>query len=274
MNEICYICGKEILKDDVKNSDHVFPKQFIKRKHPKSNGFDYLGILPTHKYCNSKFGDSNSGTESMVKKALKLIHVLFNSNSHILLEHKQNSNIKVLALNFEYLKDFSNKDFKFFQFTDVRNIDYDTFTSLESLNAQKSVKPFDKPTNICLSVLAKSAAAILIKRKSIKIPKKWLIAAYPGFIENIDNNFEVLFGKTKPLETGIKYWLKTINSENYLFVYKFESIIVFFHFAFDSGLLINKILPEIFKDKDIVFFSGSNLLKLINYQWSENFLEV
>jgi len=273
MSEICYLCGKEILKDDIKNNDHVFPKQFIKRKHPKSKGFDYLGILPTHKDCNSKFGDSNSGAESMVKKSLKLIHVLFNPNSHIVRQYKKNSNIKVFALNSEYLKNFSSKDFKFFQFTDVRNIDYDNFTSPGFLNAQKSVKPFDKSTNVCLSVLAKSAAAILIKRESINIPNKWIIAAYPGFIEYTDINFDRLLGKTKPLETGIKYWLKPISPKNYLFVYKFESIIVFFHFAFDSDLNLKKILPDIFVDKDIVIFKGKNLLEMINYPWSEHFLD-
>jgi len=274
MNEICYLCGKEIQSYDTKNKDHVFPKQFVTRKHPKEKGFDYFGILPVHKECNSKFGDPTSATESMVKKSLKLINVLFNPESHIVRIHRENPNIKVLAINSEYLEDFSNKDLEFFKISDVRNINYNTLTSLEFLNNQKSVKPFDKSTDVCLSVLAKSAAAILIKRNSVKIPQNWTIAAYPGFTQDIDSDFVKILGETKPLEKGIKFWSKLINSDNYICIFKFETIVVFFHYAFDSGLYIKKVLPDIFKGKDIVVFSGNNLLDLVNYKWSENFLNI
>lgn len=75
------------------NKDHVFPKQFIKRKHPKAKGFSYQGVLPTHQKCNNKFGESKSDSESMVKKALKLINVLLNDDSHIIRQHKENPEI-------------------------------------------------------------------------------------------------------------------------------------------------------------------------------------
>lgn len=274
MNTTCYLCGKIILESDSKNKDHVFPQQFINRKHPKSKGFDYLGILPTHQRCNSQFGDSKSDSESMVKKSLKLISVLFNPNSHIIREHKENPNLKVLGINSDFLTDFSRKDLQFFQITDVRNIDYKILSSVEFLHSQKSVKPFDKSSNVCLSVLAKSAAAILIKKESISIPSNWIIVAYPGFIQNIEIDFDSFLGDTKPLEEGIKFWSKSIDPDNYICVFKFESIIIFFHYAFDLGLHIGEVLPEHFKGENIVVFKGNNLLDLIGYEWSNNFLDL
>ncbi len=272
MNSICYLCGKKILDSELKNKDHVFPQQFINRKHPKTKGFDYMGVLPTHKKCNSKFGESKSDSESIVKISLKLINVLFNSDSHIIRQHKKKPEINILAINAEYLKDFSNKVLEFFKIRDVRNIEYNKLRSIEFLQNQNPIKPFDKSVDICLSVLAKSASAILIQKFSISIPSHWIITAYPGYCKEIDIDFDSQFGATKPLEDGIKFWAKDLNLVNYICVYKFESIVVFFHFSLDSGQILDQVLPKIFDNKDILIYRSENLLNLIGYNWSQNFL--
>ncbi len=105
--EICYLCSKEITSTDEKNKDHVISKQFIKRNQPIAKGFDYGSFLPTHKFCNRKFGDADSNSEAICQKALILIDIIQNPNKSFKMEHRNNSELKILAINGNQLKDFS-----------------------------------------------------------------------------------------------------------------------------------------------------------------------
>lgn len=98
------------------SNDHVVPKQFIKRKQPKVKGFDYAGVLPTHQKCNNHFG-----AEKMCQKSLELINALYNPGCCLTHQHKDNPSIKILTINSEYLKQFTESDLRFFKFIDARN---------------------------------------------------------------------------------------------------------------------------------------------------------
>lgn len=78
----------------------------------------------------------------------------------------------------------------------MRNIAYNRLQSVKFLQDQKPIKPFDKSVDVCLSVLAKSAAAILIKKFSISTTSNWIITAYPGFCKEININLDSLLGYT------------------------------------------------------------------------------
>jgi hypothetical protein len=118
MTKICYLCGEEI-KEVIISNDHIIPRQLITRTQPKAKGFDYGGTLPTHEKCNNQFGP-----ETYSVKALKLISVLHDEENCIFW-----SPHKFMAINSECLKEFTQRDLKFFKFIDVRGNSIVDFSS-------------------------------------------------------------------------------------------------------------------------------------------------
>ena len=63
---VCYLCGESV-DDGVGSGDHVIPRALLGDKPPKVNGFNYGGRVRAHLECNNRFGD-----ETHVRKALQL----------------------------------------------------------------------------------------------------------------------------------------------------------------------------------------------------------
>ena len=259
MSKICYLCGLPILGDN--SGDHVVPKQFIKREQPKAKGFDYAGKLPSHETCNNQFGP-----EKYCQKALSLIPLLHDVK---FLTHRDNPNIKILTIDSNCLTGFSLDELRFFKFIDVQNKDISEWSKESFFNDKPKTNVLEHALFVSLSVLAKSAAALLISRKLHYIPSNWRIIVSPWFDKGSILDFDELTGHTKPFEIGVKVWPKQANNGNWWMIYKAFEIVVFMFFWF-SGIPsdIEEIKP--FQSEARCFeFQSSQLIDLVNYDWKQ-----
>lgn len=122
MVDVCYLCGKPLLRGQVRSDDHVVPATLIARTQPKVKGFDYGGYLPTHETCNNHFGN-----ETYVSKALDLLRILHGLHIGGPLQHTQQPNISILPLNASQLSHFTTRDLQFFKIYDARQSDAASF---------------------------------------------------------------------------------------------------------------------------------------------------
>jgi hypothetical protein len=261
MAQTCYLCGLPI--DSTSESrDHAVPKVLIARKQPKVKGFDYGGVLPTHSECNNQFGP-----EAYCAKALDLLAALYDENCASAYQHKDDPSIQVMALKSECLESFTRRDLQFFKFIDVRGKDISEISDLSFFPGKPKTNPWRDSLFIALAVLTKSAAALLVSRSLRGLPSRWRVLAIPysGATEAFD--IDDLLGDTKPFNIGVKVWIRPFDSSNWFVLYRAQSILVFFLFAFSSSDTIWNGMIERFPDAGCLSFSGSRLIELIGYQW-------
>lgn len=270
-NTLCYLCGKPLGNQKV-NEDHVVQKLFMKRSQPKAKGFDYAGVLLTHEDCNNKFGGSGGRAETMCKKALQLLNAL-SSDKTLFCERKDNPNIRIVAIPFDQLPLFADDDKKFFGLIDVRNEPYEKLTSAAFLTGKEKINPFKSPVNVALSVLAKSAAAVLVKRGKISPSSQWRILAMPFYSGNADFDLDHIFGHTKPFEIGVKLWAKPFENQDWFVAYKHEGLLLFFCLGFSQDESNFRKLANRFKDATKLVFESHRLIDLVGYDWSDNNFE-
>lgn len=261
MVQICYLCGLPIDSASA-SGDHAVPKVLIARKQPKVKGFDYGGVLPTHPECNNQFGP-----EAYCAKALDLIAVLYDENCVSAYQHKDDPSIQVMALKSECLENFARRDLEFFKFIDVRGNDISEISDLSFFPGKPRTNPWRDSLFIALAVLTKSAAALLVSRYLRELPSRWRVLAIPysGAAEAFD--IDDLLGDTKPFDTGVKVWIRPFDSSNWFVLYRAQSLLVFFLFAFSSSDTIWNGMVERFPDAGHLSFSGNRLTELIGYQW-------
>lgn len=264
MSIICYLCGEEIIEGEA-SKDHVVQKQFIKRTQPKLKGFDYAGVLPTHKKCNNRFG-----AERMCQKSLQLIDVLYNPESFLTRQHKGNPEIKIMAINSDYLSEFTDSDLEFFKINDLRNTPIEEWSDTEFYKDKTKTDPLKQALNISLSVLAKSAAAVLVSRFSIRPDTLWRILCIPYHGASPALDFDDLFGKTKPFEIGVKLWLfKPFKNDDFFAIYKSQNILLYILFCFSGVTAIIDETKRIFKGAEHLYFEDSKLIALSEYDWKK-----
>ena len=129
---------------------------------------DYGGKVRTHRACNNRFGD-----ETHVRKALQLLGALHDSNTTLTRPAPGHLRGRVLALNEATLPGFSPQDFRFFGIHDAKN---DSVASFDDPAYYVGKPRADlRRTVLCtsLSVLAKSAAALLVSRHLAELPGSW-----------------------------------------------------------------------------------------------------
>lgn len=51
---LCYLCGKELIDDDVINRDHVPPRQFYPEEYRKEKSYNFV-TLQVHQECNQSY---------------------------------------------------------------------------------------------------------------------------------------------------------------------------------------------------------------------------
>ena len=260
---ICYLCGKKITEKT--SQDHVVPKQFIKRQHPKTKGFDYAGTLPTHPECNNRFG-----SEKMCQKAIQLLSVIYNPQTHAILQSKRKQDIKVLVLNHNYLNNFDVADLKFFGMYDAKEFSLKDIDNPKYFSNKKQSNLIKQASNIAISVLVKSAAAILVARFGVSPKSSWKVLAIPnvGVLDGID--FDKFLGETKPFEIGIKLWIKQFENGDYFAIYKSQDILLWLVFSFSPDSQNIREVIEKFPEEDHLLFERSTLNELVNYDWSVN----
>lgn len=266
MVEICYLCGKEIKEDDVNSDDHVIPQLLITRNQPKAKGFDYGGVLPTHEKCNNEFD-----SENYCIKALKLISVLHDTNCVSLFPLAGYPSINMMGINSDCLKEFTQKDLRFFKFIDVRQNLIADFSTPTFFSEKNKTNPMRDALFTALAVLTKSAAALLVARHLCEVPPRWRVLAIPysGATEAVD--FDEIIGNTQPFDVGVKVWLSSCDSGDWVALYRAQNILVFFLFKFSKTDTFWNGMIERFQDQDTAHFSfeGEHLNALIGYQWRQ-----
>lgn len=261
MDSTCYLCGLPI-SDQEMSGDHAVPKQFITRKQPKAKGFDYGGILPAHLHCNNRFGP-----EAFSSKALDLIAVLNDEACVSKLQHKDDSSIQIMAINSDCLKVFTQRDLQFFKFIDVRDISVAKFSSPSFFAGKPKANPIRDSLFVALSVLAKSAAALLVSRKLQRLPSRWRVLALPYTGASNEHDFDSIFGDTKPFDIGVKVWIRPFDEKNWFTLYRAQNLLVYFLFSFsETNEFWNEMLAR-FPDTERLAFEGAKLNELVDYKW-------
>lgn len=263
---ICYLCGEPLAKSDV-NKDHIFQKQFIKRKQPKTNGFFYAGYLPVHKVCNNNFGCSSSKAESICYKALLLLDALQREET-LWRTHKDNPNINLIAIRSDLLPGFTEEDKKFFKLIDVSGIENLRDTAF--FEDKEKILPYEKPLNIALTVLAKSSAGFLVKYHGISPRTKWRILAIPYFVPSSDWDLAEILGCVEPLEVGFKIWVKKFSNGDMFIAYTINRLYVFFCFALTPDKSNFKITNDRLGSDNSYYFESNRLINLVRYNWGDN----
>ena len=170
---VCNLCGRPV-DAAVSTGDHVILRTLLGKRVPKTKGFDYGGKLRTHAECNNRFGD-----ETYVRKALQLWGALHDSSATFQRPAPGNPKARVLALNEEKLPGFRLRDLRFFGIHDARNDSTASFDDPEYYADKPQADLRRTMRCTALSVLAKSAAALLVKRYLADVPSSWDIVCVP-----------------------------------------------------------------------------------------------
>lgn len=260
MAEVCYLCGRPI-DGEPATGDHAVPVSLITRDQPKAKGFDYGGKLPTHADCNNRFGP-----ETYVAKALDLLELLASADGHGEFQHRNHPDITIKALDASKLPNFTRRDIEFFKFMDVRNEDYDVWSKPEFFNGKPKTNPTRDALHVAFSVLAKSAAALLVKRNLRAVPPGWQIYAahYSGATDAID--FGDILGETKSFDSGVHVWRKQLDDTDWVVVYRARSVLLFLIFVF-SGKDAGESIKRHFPGAEVHEFSGTSLNDLLVRGW-------
>lgn len=258
----CYLCGLPLL-GGATSGDHAVPSVLISRIQPKAKGFDYAGKLPTHKACNNRFGP-----EIYASKALDLLDVLAGSDGSHIFQHRKDSTIEIHALDASNLPQFTSRDLAFFKLIDVRNTDQSDWSTPAFFTGKPRTNATRDALFVALSVLAKSAAALLIKRELHVVPSSWRIYAIPfsGATDALD--FDELLGTTEPFDIGVKVWLKALDPPDWLALYRAQSILVYLVFVFAPHNALAR-LHQLFQDSDILEFGGTSINDLLTLGWKQ-----
>ena len=258
---VCYLCGQSV-DASVSTGDHVIPRTLLGKQAPKAKGFDYGGRLRTHAECNNRFGD-----ETYVRKALQLWGALHDSDATFQRPAPGNPNARVLALNEEKLPGFRPRDLRFFGIHDARNDSVASFDYPEFFAGKPRADL--RKTMLCtaLSVLAKSAAALLVRRYLAVVPSNWDIVCVPrmGDVTRVD--LSSFFGETKPFASDIRVWAKEFEASSWLLLYATGTVMVWCFFLMDDDRnLVDEIRRRLPSDQCLQF-QGRTLMDLVGYDW-------
>ena len=258
---VCYLCGQSV-DASVSTGDHVIPRTLLGKQAPKAKGLDYGGRLRTHAECNNRFGD-----ETYVRKALQLWGALHDSNATFSRPAPGNPKARVLVLNEEKLPGFRPRDLRFFGIHDARN---DSMSGFDDPGYYADKPQADlRRTMRCtaLSVLAKSAAALLVKRYLADVPSNWDIVCIPrmGDVTRVD--LSSFFGETRPFASDIRVWAKAFEAGSRLLLYATGTVMVWFFFLMDGDRnLVDEIRRRSPSDQCFQF-QGRTLMDLVGYDW-------
>ena len=243
-------------------SRHAVPKLLISRAQPKAKGFDYGGVLATHAECNNRFGP-----EIYCAKALRLIEVLHDPKCVSKFQHMSDPSIRMMALNSECFKGFTKRDLAFFKFIDVRDRTLTEFSTPSFFSDKPKTIPTRDALFVALSVLTKSAAALLVARHIHVPPISWDVLAIPYTGATEAHDFDEIFGATKPFDVGVKVWLRRFESGDWFALYRAKNVLVFFLFRMSIATENWNGMLKRFPDAERLSFNGARLTDLIGYQW-------
>lgn len=272
MEQKCYLCGgKPILEGEI-SRDHVVPHQLIMRDQSGiAQGYDYGGFLPAHKEsCNNKFGGRSARAEYSWRTALQLGNVLHDPNCFKEFQRIDRPDVILSVLKDECLDKFSKDDLDFFGITEVRGKDYADWSSPSFWTDKKRIDAYEKPRNIILSVLAKSAAAVLVKRCGIAPQASWRILATLIVGENVSVLMDEFLKPSKPFDVNLSVKATQTETGDWFVCYVVGKFAAWFSFAVSEDNTWFNMLGSEFEDWGCYLFESDRLLDLIGYDWKKN----
>lgn len=260
----CYLCSSIIAGPSTR--DHAVPKGLIQRSQPKAKGYEYGGVLPTHPECNNRFGP-----EAYAAKAMDLLRVCTDPSFMLELRHPKDPSIRIATVNSDLLPQFTKADLGYFGMIDGRETFEQAIASPAFFKDKRKSNPVKQALQTSLSVLAKSAAALLFTRFRIAPPGKWQIIAFP-YSQNDANselNFDEEFGgPSKPFDDGLQLWMKPMEDGNFFAIYKARGPMVFFLFVFGDTRQVRAIRAR-FADGDHYYFEGTTIKAMLSTGWTK-----
>lgn len=258
--EWCYLCGQPIGPGQLATGDHVVPVVFLGKKQPKTPGFDYAGRIPTHQTCNNNFSD-----ETFFRQAIHLLELVQLRHVPEVHQSSQCANIKIPPLKTDQVFTLANRDFRRFSFIDTREIDVKALINPTFYENREKINLLKIAIQAAIGVKAKSAAALLVKRKIKRVPSFWRIYASPFELEG-SPDLSKYFGSDKPFGPCTQASLRQVRPDEWLVVYRHRSLLTFLLFVFhhaevEPRQVLNR--PEC----EIHTYYGSTLNSLVGHHW-------
>jgi hypothetical protein len=224
--EICYLCAQTIKSKSDSNLDHVFSQLFINRSQPKAKGFTYGGTLPTHRTCNSLFGNN---PEADCRDALQNIQDLMAATDR---GHR--------------MDDWSH-----------------------AVNSSGKIESeYSEPLNTALSVLAKNAAAVLMRFYGIAPDTHWRIINLSNvYGPDAKKVFDGLMDDKNPIESEMYFHPKQLPDGNFFIGFSREQLGVLFYFEFNPNVKTLKEIRDELTPWPQFLFESNQLIDLVGYDW-------
>ena len=260
IHDSCYLCGKKFFPDDQVTGDHVVPQALLERlTQPKVRGLDYAGRIRTHRTCNNHFSD-----ETFFRKALHLVELCLAGTMHNPLQSTKDPSVSILPVTDDQVPNFGKNDLERFNFIDTREIPYETFTDPRFFEDKPKTNLLKTSMHAAMTVMAKSSAALLVKRFLRSVPDHWLIfaSAYDARDIDLDNLFEGI----KSFDRINRARIQRVHPDEWSILFQHRSILISFSFVFHQrDPMFN---PGLFHpDSEIHRYAGADLSSLLRDQW-------
>lgn len=246
--------------DQAVTGDHVVPTVLLGRKQPKMPGYDYAGRIRTHQTCNNHFSD-----ETFFRQALHLALLFQHGNTHDPLQNVRHPGITILPVTPDQVPAFVDRDFRRFKFIDTRYTDIAQLKDPEFYADKLKTNPLKEAIYAAMSVMAKSAAALLVTRELHRVPRNWRIFASPHEVIDLVDTVPI-FNGTRPFGQHTRASVHKFNPNEWGVAYQHKSLLMLFLFAFhDAEVDIRKAFN--IPDSEIHGFFGNSLNDLLTLQW-------
>jgi hypothetical protein len=258
---ICYLCSQPITSTSEVSDDHRVPRSLLRGAVPKRHGFAYAGQAPTHPNCNHHFRGEN-----FVATALRLLGKVKSGKALMVLRHPEDPSIEVQILVEDELEAFRRRDLDYFHLIDRREVDgAGTLPSVDFFKGHQRTNLEREATFVMLSVVAKSAASLLLAQCHMPLPARWHIqtAAWYG----------TPFGSVAArLSQGIRFhekvqvWIGQHEGACCALYFAHQVLVGLQFGASDRRDWLDELSAEL-GQTDRLLFEGATLLELIDYRW-------
>ena len=152
---------------------------------------------------------------------------------------------------------------------DVRELDVSELSDPGFYTGKIKTNPIREALPLVLSVLAKSAAALLIKRYLNVVPNFWRIYAQPYIGDLSQFDLSEIVGDSKPFDRGLRVWVIELPHGNWHVVYAAEDTLIYLTFAFNDRRRLLLELKASHPDAHTLKFSGTCVNELLVSGWHE-----
>jgi len=198
----------------------------------------------------------------MATKALELIRALNDPACTFVGEAAK----KVRVLNAACLPDFTQADLDFFGLNDARTATPADLYEPDFFKLMTPANPLDRATKVAISVLVKSAAALLVDQHLAGVPDTWRVLAAPHHSPDPEVCFRSVLGEQLPFDVGTDIHVKRLEerSEDFFVVYTTRHFVLFLYFAFsgDTNFARRVGRAMVSEEGSLMKWEGSRLMEM------------